>query len=196
MSKELSDLLIKAENQFINSLQKNDCIISETDMQAVHYSILNQCLDRTNYAVSTEWSIKEGKFGQIDLVVFEKSNAKEYLSWKNRKEYYCKVIPYYLVEYKNDFANTLSNKQIESLRKQVIRINDIASKQSSLSFRGLAVLLHGGEVYSKELIIGEFLEGIQWSENLDFRFIFYNINSRFLKIWDQVDGKIITNVME
>ena len=65
-----------------------------------------------------------------------------------------------------------------------------------LGLRGLAVLLHGGEVYSKESIIGEFLDEVQWSANLDFRFIFYNINSRFLKIWDQTDGKIITNVME
>jgi len=193
MTSQLMHILSRSEKDLIARLRHNKFIISECDIQSEHYALLNQGVTNLEYAVSTEWSLKTGKFGKIDLVVFKKWYEADFSSWSNRKSLYNNIIPDYFVEYKNDFADSLSKKQIDSLLSQVQRINDIAMQYNSRRFRGAAFLFHEGNKHQNKTLIEDELNAISWSENLDFSFIYYNSKHDLVKLWEQTDSIIVSN---
>jgi len=160
--------------------------ISECDIQSTHYSILSKHLQNSDYFVSTEWSVKDEKFGKIDLVVCKKKQESFTYDVENRKDCYGKLIPQYFVEYKADYANNLSKKQINSLLNQVPRIIEFAYRNPGMIFRGAAILFHEGQKFDNtDLIEKEFLkmEKMELGKNLEFIFIYFNSKQNIWNCW-------------
>lgn len=76
MIEEFKLALVKSEEELLENIKINNFLISECDIQAMHYSILTQHFRKTDFVVSTEWSLKKEEFGKIDLVAFKKWGQK------------------------------------------------------------------------------------------------------------------------
>lgn len=140
--KDLEDYLAAKENQLMEVLLNSDTnwnIISESDIKAKHYQILNQDLP-AGYGVSTEWSIKDGRF---DLVVIEKFSEDQLQNWASKKQSYKdnKVKIFYAVEYKiDDTENNLKQKQIIDFIQQIKRLGtqNLQRRFALFHYRGKA----------------------------------------------------------
>jgi len=95
--------------------------IYKSDIKAKHYELLDQAMP-DGYGVSTEWSIKGGRF---DLVVIEKFSDDQSDNWASKKQCYKKgkVKIFYAVEYKiDDTENNLNQKQVNDFIEQIKRL--------------------------------------------------------------------------
>lgn len=120
---------------------KSPFIISESDVLAKHYSLLDSEIEKYNdFIVSTQWSVKGPKRGRFDLVVVKK--WKE--TYTHRKKCFAKNFPYYAVEYKIDDEPGKYGKghQPNDFKKDVIRL----SKHCDYLQRAFALYYYRGPI--------------------------------------------------
>lgn len=125
---DIEEILKDSENKLISELQKDEYLISEHDIQSLHFCILRKKLNEFNkligpkYAVSTEWTYynednHQKSIYRFDLVVFNNESKQN----KNKPHYIKKDIYVensqkllYIAEYKVDTAHKLQPKQINA----------------------------------------------------------------------------------
>lgn len=141
----LESFLQSKENALMESCMKSQYIISESDVETKHYSLLDAEIEKYHdFIVSTEWTI-EGIKGKFDLVVVKK--------WAERfgfmKDCYKKHLPYYAVEYKIDDSATKYGKghQLQDFVRDVTRLSQKSYLQRAFAlfyYRG-PIKFHGNE---------------------------------------------------
>lgn len=122
---ELESFLQSKEELLMDQCMKSQYIISESDVAAKHYSLLDADIEQCHdFIVSTEWTI-EGIKGKFDLVVVKKWTER----YANLKHCFKEHFPYYAVEYKIDDSSTKYGKghQVQDFVKDVTRLDEKCS---------------------------------------------------------------------
>jgi hypothetical protein len=114
MDEKLELFLISKEKILLDTCMKSPFLISESDVGAKHYALIDSEIERySEYVVSTEWRVytppqfrsilknkknEEEKSHQMDLAVVKKWKQ----TYSHTKECFSKNVPSYAVEYKID----------------------------------------------------------------------------------------------
>lgn len=147
---ELESFLLSKENLLMDHCMKSRYIISESDVEAKHYSLIDAEIEKYHdFIVSTEWTI-EGIKGKFDLVVVKKWTER----YANLKDCFRKNMPYYAVEYKIDDSMTKygNGHQLEDFVRDVTRLsqkcNYLQRAFALFYYRG-PIKFHGNEFDKK-----------------------------------------------
>jgi hypothetical protein len=137
----LESFLLSKEKLLMDNCMKSQYIISECDVAAKHYSLLNAEIEKDHdFIVSTEWTISGTQRKQFDLVVVRK--------WTERhafmKDCYKKHLPYYAVEYKIDDSRTKygNGHQLQGFVDDVTRL----SQKCNYLQRAFALFYYRGPI--------------------------------------------------
>ncbi len=121
-NEELESFLMLKEKLLMDKCMKSEFIISETDVSAKHYSLIDAEIEKYyDFIVSTQWTI-DGIKGKFDLVVVKKwAKAYSFI-----KDCYKDHSPYYAVEYKIDDSLTKygNGHQVQDFAKDVTRLSE------------------------------------------------------------------------
>ena len=118
----LESLLISKEKILMDICMKSYFHISESDVLAKHYSLLDAEIEKcTDFIVSTQWRVKDTPRCRFDLVVVKKWATR----YTHTKECFTNNLPYYAVEYKIDDEPGTYGKghQPDDFKKDVIRLS-------------------------------------------------------------------------
>lgn len=118
----LETFLMEKEKTLMDKCMTSPFIISENDVLAKHYSMIDAEIEHYNdFIVSTQWRVKDTVRSRFDLVVVSKWAE----TYKHTKECFTKNSPYYAVEYKIDDEPGTYGKghQPTDFKKDVIRLS-------------------------------------------------------------------------
>ena len=136
MNDKLESFLVSKENILLETCRKSPFLISESDVGAKHYALIDSEIDKfSEYIVSSEWRVytpqkyqtilknknnKEEKSHQMDLAVVKKWQA----TYPHTKDCFLKNKPCYAVEYKIDDEPTYGRgHQIQDFINDVRRLS-------------------------------------------------------------------------
>ena len=114
--------LMEKEKLLMDKCMKSPFIISENDVLAKHYSLIDAEIEKYNdFIVSTQWRVKGTVRSRFDLVVVAKWSG----AYAHTKECFTENYPYYAVEYKIDDEPGTYGKghQPSDFKKDVIRLS-------------------------------------------------------------------------
>ena len=122
INEKLESFLLSKEILLMDNCLKSQFIISENDVLAKHYSLIDAEIEKYHdYIVSSQWTI-DGIKGRFDLVVVKKWSKR----YSFMKDCYREHSPYYAVEYKIDDSPTKYGKghQVQDFAKDVKRLSE------------------------------------------------------------------------
>lgn len=122
INERLELFLMSKENMLMDNCMQSQFIISENDVLAKHYSLIDAEIEKHHdFIVSTQWTI-DGIKGRFDLVVVDKWT----ITYDFMKNCYKNHSPYYAVEYKIDDCFTKYGKghQVQDFVKDVTRLSE------------------------------------------------------------------------
>lgn len=118
----LDSFLIEKEKALMDKCMTSPFIISENDVLAKHYSLIDAEIENYNdFIVSTQWRVKDTVRSRFDLVVVKKWSD----TYAHSKECFINKLPYYAVEYKIDDEPGTYGKghQPADFKKDIIRLS-------------------------------------------------------------------------
>ena len=118
----LESFLKEKEKILMEQCMKSPFLISEHDVMAKHYSLLDVEIEKYNdFIVTTQWRVRGTVNNRFDLVVVKKWEER----YSHTKECFIKNIPYYAVEYKIDDEPTYGKgHQLQDFKKDVTRLSN------------------------------------------------------------------------
>jgi hypothetical protein len=157
MKTDIEKILKDSEKELLSELKKDEYLISEHDIQSLHFYILRKALEKyPEYTVSTEWTYykttkEKSPIKRFDLVIFNNKSEKE-----KKKNVYVKKDIYtrnsqkllYIAEYKVDTAPGLQPKQRNAFNSRYEEILKEFKPNKEYSLRIFCLLIH--KTYTKE----------------------------------------------